>query len=189
MFVATVVLVVVAIALPVGVPIWRQQVLLHEIERLGGLYYTSPRGPDWLRQWIGEEQMAALDDVVRVELDYSHDLADADLVPLQQLRKLEQLSLLDTRITDAGLADVARLTTLKHLTLTGAPISDRGLVHLRRLTNLEILELARTGVTDNGLKHLTDLTRLQFLSLAETHVTDAGIDELGRALPHLTIYR
>lgn len=189
MFVATVVLVVLAVALPVGVPIWRQQVLLRRIERLGGLYYTNPRGPEWLRQWIGEERMAALDDVDRVSLDYSHDLTDAGLVQLQQLSKLEALSLLDTHISNDGLVHIARLTRLRDLDLVGTSVSDRGLVYLRGLTSLELLDLDRTGVTDSGLKHLKGLTKLQFLSLVETQVTDAGVDELERALPHLTVYR
>src|SRR5262249_61895470 len=50
-----IVLVLTTIALRVGVPIYRQQVAIREIERLGGWVVTEERGPNWLRRWFGDK--------------------------------------------------------------------------------------------------------------------------------------
>ncbi len=42
-----------AVGLHVGVPIYRQQGAIREIERLGGSVERLSRGPDWFRRWMG----------------------------------------------------------------------------------------------------------------------------------------
>ena len=49
----TVVLVVVAIGLRIGAPIYRQQVAIREIEVLDGSIRTEPTGPRWL-SYVGQ---------------------------------------------------------------------------------------------------------------------------------------
>ena len=94
--------------------------------------------------------------VKRVSWSYRHtggqqpQVTDADLVHLNQLIKLESLSLVRTQVTDAGL------------------------VHLRELVNLKMLDLWNTRVTDAGLVHLEGLSSLQTLNLHETQVGDQG---------------
>src|SRR5260370_28791516 len=99
-FAAMVVLIVVAIALQFGLPVYRQQAAIREIERAGGSVQTIHRGPNWLRGQIGEERMKLLDEAVDVRLD-------------------------DTEATDYTLSQVGvptslqRLSTRNNLHLTG----------------------------------------------------------------------
>ena len=65
---ATVVLIVVAVGLHFGVPIYRQHVVIREIERVGGNVETRPRGPKWLRERVGNERMKLFENVVQVSL-------------------------------------------------------------------------------------------------------------------------
>src|SRR5258708_40187401 len=53
-------------ALLIGVPIYRQQVAIREIERVGGGYTTRPGGPAWLRSWIGDERVSVFASVRHV---------------------------------------------------------------------------------------------------------------------------
>ena len=61
----TVVLVVVAVGVLVGVPVYRQQVAIREIDRLGGGGETRSGGPQWLRDIVGDEWMRGFDAVVQ----------------------------------------------------------------------------------------------------------------------------
>src|SRR5262245_2417071 len=61
------VLVVVAVGLPIGVPVYRQYVAIREIEEVGGRVETYARGPKWLRRQFGDCQwMKPFDEVVSV---------------------------------------------------------------------------------------------------------------------------
>lgn len=65
---ATVVLIVVGLGLRFGLPIYRQQVAIREIERWGGSIDRKNGGPDWLRQLIGDERIEVFDRVDKVYL-------------------------------------------------------------------------------------------------------------------------
>ena len=59
--------VVLGVGLRFGLPIYRQQRAVREIEQLGGfIVETSPLGPDWLREFIGEERLTPFDYVTGV---------------------------------------------------------------------------------------------------------------------------
>jgi hypothetical protein len=91
---------------------------------------------------------------------------DADLDELCELRHLERLGLIGTRITDKGLATVSRLRSLK------------------------CLVLSRTVITDNGLHHLETLKGLGTLVLIDCpNLTDEGVARLQKALPNCLIDR
>src|SRR5207247_2114243 len=109
----TVVLVVAGAALRFGIPVYRQQQAIREIEALGGNVTIIEGGPDWLRVQVGDEWMKVLDDVVSVQLDSSR-ITDAGLVHLMSLTKLETLDLDNTQVTDAGLEHLTWLTRLKY---------------------------------------------------------------------------
>ena len=66
---ATAVLVVVAVGLHFGFPIYRQQVAIREIERVGGSVETRDGGPEWLRDQVGAERMKLFDEVVVFNLN------------------------------------------------------------------------------------------------------------------------
>lgn len=206
----TVVVVVAGVGLRIGVPIFRQQVAIQEIERLGGKVEMHPGGPAWLRIWVGDPRMKLFDDVRKVHLNGTQ-ANDATLGHVGWLAKLDWLSLANTPTTDAGIEHLKRLTELHELSLNKMQVTDAALVHLKGLTSLERLWLDATQVTDFGLRHLDGLTGLKELSLENTHVsdaglvhlkgltklellyldntvvTDAGVRELRRALPGLTI--
>jgi len=195
---ATATLVVIAVGLQVGIPLYRQQVAVRDVERAGGTVFMRPRGPRWRRHWIGEERMRRLDCVISVdlhakkatdrtlahvgwltELEYlglgSTPVTDAGLSHVQTLSKLAHLNIDDTLTTDAGLSHLNGLVSLKVLNLDDTQISDAGLSHLKKLTHLQSLYLKNTQVTDDGLEHLTALIELEHLSLGNTRVTDAGL--------------
>ena len=172
----------------------------------GSVEYGEPRGPQWLRDRLGDQWFQH---IVRVSFGSSatdHDLdrltgliqlrnlllecctriTDAGLVRLKGLTQLQELALDHTRITDAGLEHVKGLARLQWLSLNSTGITDAGLRHLRSLTQLQVLSLEDTRITDAGLEHLTSLTQLRMLLLGDTKITDAGLEHL-KGLPHLDI--
>ena len=163
--ITAVALMVGAIGLRVGLPVYRQAVLVREIHRVGGtILETRPRGPEWLHDQFDDDQTMLFDEIVGVDLRGSQATDDI-LYQLQSLSSLERLWLDDTLV------------------------SDRGLSHLRSLTALQGLSLSGTRVTDAGLAHLKGLDNLQHLLLTDTQVTDAGVAERNRTVPKLRISR
>lgn len=185
-FLPTVVLIVLAVGLRFGVPVYRQQVAIDEIERLGGTVQMRPRGPVWLRDRVGDKRMKLFDEVVGLYLRDSR-ATDATLGHVRCFTGLQGLWISNTHVTDAGLAQLKGLTRLKRLSLANTQVTDGGLVHLKELIGLQEIWLENTEVTDAGLTHLNGLTGMQGLWLDNTQVTDAGVAELQRALPGLTV--
>src|SRR5262245_6476235 len=64
---AAAMLILIAFGLRFGLPIYRQHAALQEIKRLGGIVYTVPAGPAWLRDWIGDERMERFEDIVAID--------------------------------------------------------------------------------------------------------------------------
>jgi hypothetical protein len=159
---AAVVLILGGVALQFGLQIDRQQTAIREIERLGGVVESEPRGPEWLWEWLDDEWMEAFYTITDVHLT-------------------------DTPATDATLQQLRGLAGLRGLHLGGTRVTDDELAYLKDLHQLERLSLDETQITDAGLKHLQRLTNLKFLNVASTGVTDAGISELKWALPKLTV--
>src|SRR5262245_32333634 len=126
---ASAVLVVVTVGWRFGWPIYRQQVAIREIERAGGTIRVSPRGPAWLRRWVSEDRMKAVDFVEGVYLSNSR-ATDATLRHLRAMTRLQSLCLANTRVTDAGLAQLKHLTSLKNLDLDRTGVTDAGMVHV-----------------------------------------------------------
>jgi hypothetical protein len=180
------VLVIVVIGVQIGVPIYRQQSAIREIERLGGTIQLRPRGPTWLRDRLGDSVPRAVDEVVGV---YLRDCpaTDETLQCVRHLTGLKALSISNTRVTDAGLADLNRLVRLERLWLANTAVTDAGLAHLKDLPALQELWLENTQVSDAGLAHLKGLTSLEGLWLDNTQVTGAGVAEVQRAIPGLTV--
>lgn len=129
---AAIVLTVAAVGLGVGIPIYRQQVAVREIEELGGWVFTAPRTPEWLYEFlcrIDQDLGERSDVVVSVCLDQKG-------------------------ATDGTLYRVSSLTDLKELRLNGTQVTDTGLAHLQGLKKLERLSLHSTHVTDTGVAAL-----------------------------------
>ena len=141
MFVALLVLLGGWSALWIGIPAYRQQAAIQEIERAGGKVEFRPRGPDWLRAVVGESFLNWLGDVESVDLAASQ-ANDTTLAHLKRLSRLECLSLTDTHVTDAGLIELTELNRLVYLCLDFTEVTDAGLVHLARLST--------RGLTNSG---------------------------------------
>src|SRR5258708_2393838 len=101
--VVTFFLIVVAVGLHFGVPLYRQRAAIREFERLGAPVVTRQGGPKWLRQSLGDERMSLFDDVDAVDL-CDVQVTDATLAQLAGLSRLKSLSLATNHVTDAGLA-------------------------------------------------------------------------------------
>jgi len=68
----------------------------------------------------------------RREIEKSQRVADADLVWLKQLAKLERLNLSGTEVTDDGLEHLRELVQLKTLDLSYTQITDAGVAELKK---------------------------------------------------------
>ena len=131
---AAVAVIVLAVGLRVGLPIYRQQVAVGEIERLGGWVFTAPRTPEWLydllyrmNQGLGERS----DVVISVCLDH-REATDGTLYYLGSLSELKELRLNGTQVTDAGLAHLRGLKKLERLSLEKTRVTDAGVAALQR---------------------------------------------------------
>src|SRR6266478_2521471 len=148
--VAAVVLSAVEVGVQFGLPIYRQQAAMREFKRIGGHVITRHVGPEWLRQFLGDERMKLFDDAYFVNLQ-------------------------DKEVDDSGLALLASLRRLEYLNLRRTAITGGGLIHLRQATRLESLGLGQTRVGDADLVILTQMKNLTLLDLSDTLVTDAGM--------------
>ena len=67
--VATLAIFVVAVGLQFGLPIYRQQAAIQEIERIGGKVVTQDSCPEWLRAKLGDQRTRLFDEITKVRLD------------------------------------------------------------------------------------------------------------------------
>jgi hypothetical protein len=154
---------------------------------------------EWLRQILGESFFKR---VYRVTFFHQNDVTDDDLRYVADLPELEELTIINGRISDDGLTNLSELANLRWLRLEGVFITDAGVEHLLPLANIEsldlsgakvtdaslprlrafpklrILELENTPVSDNGMAALSTLDSVEVLALAVTNITDAGIEPL-----------
>lgn len=204
-------------------------------------YYFDPRiahpGSDWLRERIGDDyfrtavavtftdplrplaksdldQLTKLPALIYLSLDgrKTGPVKDADLLALGDLRRLEELYLMYTRVNgsiltslrskanitvlcldgtaidDNTMEQIGTMRALHHLSLGDTHVTDAGLAHIQNLTNLEYLGLARTDVTDAGLQYLIGLKKLTDLVLEGTRATPDGFEQLENALPNTKIW-
>lgn len=184
---AAAVLLVAAVALRIGAPIYQEQAAIREIERLGGTVFVEKGGPVWLRNRLGDERMTWFEHVNSVQL-YGIRATDGACVHLARFSHLQHLALDGAEITDGGLVSLAGLTNLTTLSLGNTRITDSGLVRLLGLTNLVWLSLNHTQISDAGLDQLHDLKNLSRLQIRGTKASPKGIGRLEKALPQLDIH-
>jgi len=181
-------LIIVAVGMGLGLPIYRQHVALREIRRLGGRFELQYRGPQWLRDRLGYDRTWIFEVISVVRLGGT-DFADSDMKFLTSLGSVEHLVLYDTRVTDTALVHLRSVGQLKRLYLHGTRVTDNGIEPLTALSQLRVLDLSGTEITDAGLAQLRDIKTLDRLYIDGTQVTDAGVADLQRALPGLKIRR
>jgi hypothetical protein len=141
-----------------------------------------------------DNELSQLATMTHVKTLFCHEVADADVDYIVELKELKELHIMggDERLsgvkfTDIGLAKVSQLENLESLHLLGTDISDAGLVHLKKLNHLQTLDLGGTGITDAGLIQLRDMTNLKHLSLGSVPTTPRGRAALRAALPNCSI--
>jgi hypothetical protein len=162
MFVAINLLAFVICALWVGVPAYRQYIIIREIDRLGGTVDGGCAWPNWLLRRVGDSRMRMFDEIVNVRLADTQ-ATDDTLRRISGLTKLSWLDLNNTRITDSGLAHLKSQTSLKWLMIEDTRVTDAGLAHLHGLHSLELIQLGNTRVTKAGVDKLVQATGLMFI--------------------------
>lgn len=101
-------------------------------------------------------------------------ITDADMEPIGELRRVEELLLARTRVTNVQ--PLAAVEDLKFLLLSNTMVTSAGIEGLQTLPNLTRLDLSSTPITDvNCLGKSHSLT---YLNLSKTSVTAEGIEEL-----------
>ena len=116
-------------------------------------FKAEPSGPEWLRQWLGND---FFDEVAGVAL---RDTEVSNVSPLAKLTELRTLDLTNTQVSDVSA--LAKLTKLKSLDLNYTQVRD--VSPLAKLTNLEKLYFHNTQVSDlTPLAKLTKLLLLRF---------------------------
>jgi hypothetical protein len=163
LFLVTVLLVLLGLGLRFGVPIYRQQLSMQQIRRLGGEVTTSEYGRAWLVSHLPNGCVDALGTACKVHLA-------------------------NPEVTDAETVILEPLTNLRFLSLHGTQVSDSGLACLGRMSSLEDLDLSRTQITEVGLRNIEDLKRLRRLYVHGTLVKKAYLRELVQRRPGLEVY-
>ena len=109
------VLVVIAVGLRVWVPYHREQLVVREIERIGGMvgYYYPP---EWLLDWANDEWMKSFDGVYTVGLA-SKSIRESDLKRLGDLMNLRVLDLAAVEVSGGSWKQLSGLTDLEWLML------------------------------------------------------------------------
>lgn len=159
-----------------------------------------------LAMWLSpvplrDEGMAFLKRLTKLERLQlpSHELTDAWLIYIEDLKGLACLELYDMAVTSDGLRHIGGLTNLTVLNLHATrvtdssalrslskiavlglaytPAGDAALASLRGWPSLSDLDLRRTSITDAGLLALSELPALR-VDLSGTKVTDAGLSHL-----------
>ncbi len=91
---------------------------------------------------------------------------------------LGRLFLNDCSLGDRDLLSLNHLTKLSELSLQGNPITDEGSRNFLPCRKLEWLALNRTKIGDEGMKVLSDLPRLRYLFLNDCPITEKGMANL-----------
>jgi hypothetical protein len=185
---ATVVFLVASVGFRIGLPIYRQQVTIREIERVGGTVHFDKAGPEWLRELLGDERMRCVDAIRYVRFR-------PRLKTFRQRPVLEGIlysgpprwTESSVEIDDSLLKCIRNVPDLKQLSLSRTNIGDPGVVHIASLTDLETLDISGTDVSDASIPLFKRMRKLKELRLFSTQITDKGATDLKQALPQLTI--
>lgn len=160
----------------------------HDITPTGGAYiYTPKPGPDWARQFLGDEYF------MRVEQVYlrGRTVKDEHLACLEPLAgDLHGLSLQSTSIGVDGVTYLTRFRALRRLDLSyiWPRLGARAIEEVSQLSELRYLCLSGADIGDKDIEALTRLRKLQILDLCSTYVTPDGLRRLQAALPRCELH-
>jgi hypothetical protein len=166
------------------------RMLQYDFEFDDGEYVSNadPPGPDWLREWIGDEYFIRIHTV-----RFASETTDDDLARikerLEDLRSLRNVDLATCRgVSDRGLAQLRHINRLQSLDLRKTSVTSSGLAALSDMSELEQLRVGtlRVGTLGSGpsvmnddcLEHLAAIRGLRSLDLWGAGFSDAGLEKL-----------
>jgi hypothetical protein len=138
---------------------------------------------DWLKQ-VTEQVIRDRSGWVESVTISAKNVTDSDLRPLANLRRLQRLTLIDTKMTDAGLRHLRDMKSLFSLRIKGSDMTGEGVIELKDCPLLYFLRFEGTKITSEGLKAVAQLKQLKVLALRAAPITDDGLVLL-KALPDL----
>ncbi len=134
------------------------QLLLAEVNRLGGKAVLEVTAPNWLRSIASDEALPVFARIVEIELDvYDKAASNQTLEQVARLSKLRKLMLPQGVFDDTGVSHLAKVATLEELTLNSPLVTNGSIDSLAGLKNLRKLGLEGTKVTEAGRQRLREL--------------------------------
>lgn len=196
----------VLIALRFGLPVWQRASFLDDIQAIGGSVKTSPGGPVWLRELLGDSAMRGFDEVWslglpgerradELELGFDDPLRVGRPAPKIEDGVLNRMLLFPDLLhfwgegatfSSAGIAVLGDHPGLTEIHLLDSNLDDEGLLAISNSRSILLLSAGGTRVTDAGLSRLGQMAQLQILGLRGNDVTDAGLHYLD-SLTNLTL--
>jgi hypothetical protein len=175
-----------AVGLGFGLPIYRQQMAKEALKERGAYIESDYHGPIWLgksptkidgrdEEWETNRWRKPFYEATFISTQYRDDFSDREIQLLKFMPALKRVELSYSAVTDGGLAHLSGLNNLETLNLDCTHIGDTGLGHLAGLPRLRSLSIVDTSVTDAGLVHIAGLKNLKRLSLASNGITDTGL--------------
>lgn len=107
---------------------------------------------------------------------------------LQGSKRLQFITITETKITPADVKDLAAIPTLKNLYFVNCPVTNAAIKPLVGHPKLAVLGLVGSKVTDAGLKHVAAIPNLRWLDLEDTAITDKGLPHLSAAENLATLF-
>jgi Leucine-rich repeat (LRR) protein len=187
---------------PDGDEVARQLARMPQIESIIGLAYLSAEGmkavatlrnlkrlhvaiaprPVGYQGDTGLSHLAGLPSLEELRLDGSMGLCDADLVCLESMTHLKDLSFSGEGVTDATMTSVEKLHQLERLDMHGVGVTKRGLNQLKALTNLQTLRVVvlteGEATIDEIPLNISPLRNLKTLTMQGVALRDADLASL-----------
>ena len=138
-----------------------------------------------LRRLVGDQNT---DDIVAVEAHGFNGRGplDEDFKLFKNLRRLKSINFDYTIISDAALVHISHLH-VQQLSLIQSKITDNCLSSLVRMRKLEELNLRNTRITDKSVEGLSAMSHLKRLDVSYTRITAQGASQLETRLPGCTV--
>jgi hypothetical protein len=136
------------------------------------------------------EQEAQAQSIPGLDISWM-DLAAADFQHLSDVKGLQYLCLVSTKLNDADMDYLKDMKSLQYLRIDhNTDVTGTGLDKIKGLTALKYLDIRGTNLNDAGVAALCQLKSLQLLIMGETQVKTppAYIDALKAALPGCDIH-
>jgi hypothetical protein len=162
-----------------------------------------PPGPAWLRERLGidffsgvvsvsvqnvnahqAQQLHQLRHLPKLRQLVVHECAvdDSFVEQLAGLRHLNEVHLVDTKVTGSGFAHFRGSSPLLRLVLMRSPIEDRSITHLSRFRQLWGLILRDTPVSDACVPAIKQIPGLTSVDVVRTRISPAGRESLKQSL-------